>query len=258
MKNAIRYAFLTAGILSLSAITVTYASTATQKPEDESVTTLDHEPTSSLSSYFSAFAGSSTNAQDLVNGLRSGSSITLSGSGQTSVSFTPPTSGLGNGEVAISLGLAQQQLVGYGITDPSPQEIEAALVGGKITTSSGTQVSLTGVLTMRNSGMGWGEIAQKDGFNLGSIMHQIHGVDDQETSDLHATESQVEDPDVSGDKVEHEHADTINASVSAHTDVADPDSSIHEPDVDVERPQVERPDIQRPDIQRPEVPEVDH
>lgn len=256
MRNVIRYSFLTAGLLMASAACVTYASTVTQQSQGDSTATLDQEPDSSVTTYFSAFAGSTTNAQNLVNGLRTGSSITLSEGGQSTV-FTPPTSEMGNGEVAISLGLAQQQLASYGITNPTPEEIQAALVGGTIMTGNGTQ-TLTGVLTMRNSGMGWGEIAQKDGFKLGSIVRQIHA-HDQAVTDIDSANGQVEDSDASGDQAENAHASgSIDVSAQAHADVADPDPNIHKPDIDVERPQVERPDIQRPDIQRPDVPEVDH
>lgn len=259
MRKTTRYAAVIAGFLSAGAISATYASAAVQAQaveQEQSVTTHDSVPISSLSSYFTAFAGSSSNAQDLINGLRSGSSITLSAGQSATVTFTPPTSTMGYGEVAISLGLAQALLTSYGITSPTPQEIQAALTGGTITTSGNTQENLTGVLTMRESGMGWGEIARKDGFNLGVIVSQIRDARGQEMSGLNRPESGAKDPDASGDSAEHEHVDTIDASVSAHPGISDAHPNVDRPDVDIERPQVDRPDIQRPDIQRPDVPDA--
>lgn len=260
MKTVIRFAILTAGIFSVGAIGSVYASSAAQGSagEQPSIATLEGEPSSSLTSYFATFAGSDANAQDLIEGLRSGSSITLAAVGQSTASFTPPTSTMGYGEVAISLGLAQQLLASYGITDPTPQEIEAALVGGTVTTSNGTQ-SLTGVLSMRSSGMGWGEIAQKDGVNLGSITSQIHEAGDQGVSQSHTPEAEPENSaDASSVEAGHENADTIDASAVNHSDNADLPPNVGRPDVDVERPEIERPDIVRPDIERPDLPGVDH
>jgi hypothetical protein len=65
--------------------------------------------------------------------------------------------------------LAKASLADQGIHNPTPEQIKAALNGGTITTKSGEQVKLDGVLKMRASGMGWGEIAHKLGFKLGEL-----------------------------------------------------------------------------------------
>jgi hypothetical protein len=84
---------------------------------------------------------------------------------------------MGFGNVYISLALAKQQLSTLGITQPTPQQLQAALTGGTITQTTGTGVTATttstnlpGVLTMRSQGMGWGQIAQKLGTKLGPVM----------------------------------------------------------------------------------------
>ncbi len=82
---------------------------------------------------------------------------------------------MGVGNVFISLALAKQQLSQYGITQPTPQQLQAALVGGSITTGTGTTTASTtkleGILTMRSQyHMGWGQIAHKLGFKLGSVI----------------------------------------------------------------------------------------
>lgn len=133
---------------------------------------------SRMAAEFTAFAGSEANAQSLVTGLRTGSPITLAspsagGTTTTTLTFDPPTRPMGHGNVYISLALAKQQLANYGITDPTPQEIQAALTGGTITSGSGATaqtVTLNGILTQRADGMGWGALARAEGMNLGQVV----------------------------------------------------------------------------------------
>jgi hypothetical protein len=123
---------------------------------------------------FTRFAGSKSNAESLVNGLRNDQEVKLTSTTQGSASFTPKTDKMGFGNVNIALTLAKATLAEQGITRPTPQQIEAALNGGTITNRSGKQVVLTGILTQRASGMGWGKIAQANGFKLGELMRHRH------------------------------------------------------------------------------------
>src|SRR5256886_2959698 len=142
-----------------------------------------------ISSDFSPFLGSNANA--VVTGLRNGTPITLTSTTTTpsptpgglpvttttTTVITPPTGHMGFGNVYISLALAKQQLSTLGITQPTPQQLQAALTGGTITQTTGTgatatttSTNLQGILTMRSQNMGWGHIAQKLGFKLGPVM----------------------------------------------------------------------------------------
>ena len=123
---------------------------------------------------FARFAGSRSNAESLVNGLRNDQEVKLTSTTQGSATFTPKTDRMGFGNVNIALTLARATLAEQGITRPTPQQIQAALNGGTITTSSGRQVRLTGILAQRASGLGWGKIAQANGFKLGELMRH-HG-----------------------------------------------------------------------------------
>lgn len=134
------------------------------------------KPATQLVTTYSTFAGSNANATALVDGLRTGSSITLTSSSSTSGSagtpsttFTPATSKLGYGNVNIALALAQAELTKLGITDPTPVQLQAALNGGTVTTSTGP-TTLSGVLQLRSEGKGWGAIAKSLGFNLGAVV----------------------------------------------------------------------------------------
>lgn len=131
-----------------------------------------------IASAFADFAGSETNARSLVTGLRQGSAITLTAPGTggqpgSTTTFTPPTRPMGHGNVYISLALAREQLAQIGITQPTPEQLQAALTGGTITTGSGpsaTTTKLQGVLQMRADGMGWGRIANTMGVKLGHVV----------------------------------------------------------------------------------------
>ena len=134
-----------------------------------------------VSGDFGNFLGSDSTA--VVTGLRNGTPIKL-----TSATTTPgappvtttnttiinsPTGKMGYGNVYISLALAKQQLGAAGITEPTPQQLQAALNGGTITTGTGpaaTTTNMQGILTMRSQKMGWGQIAQKLGYKLGPVI----------------------------------------------------------------------------------------
>ncbi|MGH7795161.1 MAG: hypothetical protein ACREQ2_09710 [Candidatus Binatia bacterium] len=140
-----------------------------------------------ISNDFSPFLGSDANA--VVTGLRNGTPISLVSTAapttpgglpitNTTV-ITPPTGHMGFGNVYISLALAKQQLASLDppITQPTPEQLQAALTGGTITQTTGsgltattTTTNMPGVLTMRSQGMGWGQIAQKLGTKLGPVM----------------------------------------------------------------------------------------
>lgn len=145
-------------------------------------------PAQQLVASFTVFAGSEENASSLVNGLRSGGLITLTPTtpaaavgGTTndgSLAFMPPTRPMGWGNVRHALTLAQRQLAAQGISNPTPDQLQAALMGGSVITATGQTASLPGTLTLRSQGMGWGQIAHTVGAPLGnaaSIQASSHG-----------------------------------------------------------------------------------
>lgn len=126
---------------------------------------------------FTAFAGSTTDARDLVIGLRQGTPITL-GTGAAATTITPPTGHMGWGNVRHALSIARAELAAAGIANPTPEQIRIALTGGTLTTTSigsgGTTTTRTqtlpGVLTLRSDGMGWGQISHRLGVD-GALRH---------------------------------------------------------------------------------------
>ena len=115
---------------------------------------------------FGGFTGSPENTDSLASGLRTGSEVTLTGSGET-VTFTPPTKPMGYGNVTRAMDLAQRDLAAAGFTQPTPTQIEIAMMGGTITRTDGTVATFDGVLALRSQGMGWGKIAHTIGVHPG-------------------------------------------------------------------------------------------
>lgn len=161
---------------------------------------------SKISSDFSSFLGSDSTA--VVTGLRNGTPITLTSTTTTPSStpgglpvttttntvITPPTGQMGFGNVYISLALAKQQLSTLGITQPTPEQLQAALTGGTITQTTGagatattTTTNLQGILTMRSQNMGWGQIAHKLGFKLGPVVAGMKSANHNLTSTTGST-----------------------------------------------------------------------
>jgi hypothetical protein len=123
-------------------------------------------PVERLVETYGSFAGSEDKARALVLGLRNKADIVLS----PTVTIAPPTAAMGLGNIDISLALAQASLNEQGISAPTPEQLQAALLGGSVTRADGVTATLPGVLDMRAGGMGWGEIAHALGFRLGELM----------------------------------------------------------------------------------------
>jgi hypothetical protein len=131
-----------------------------------------------LTAEFSGFLGGEAQASSVVSGLRQGTAFDLvtettttdpttnvTSTTTTTTTIDPPTGTMGYGNVRIALRLAQAELNQLGITEATPEQLSAMLLGGDI---NGTQVN--GILTMRAEGMGWGQIAQQYGTTVGQIM----------------------------------------------------------------------------------------
>lgn len=250
-----------AAVLAVSAVGLAAAATSGQvQDSDQDVATLNSEPSARIETQFSDFSGSEDNVESLVQGLRTGSTVTLTAEDGSTLTFDVPTSTLGNGGVAISLGLAQQSLADYGITDPTPQELQAALVGGTVTTADGSQAQLAGVLTLRDAGMGWGKIAQTYGVKLGSVVSAI----ESEHGRVQAEQAEFKEP-AQGETHEAAESDQVRGNGAVDADGAVEDAGHGKPEVaemgngkpDISRPHVDKPEIERPEIERPHVERPD-
>jgi len=182
---------LLTGTLVCGLFTPGFAQTTTQL--DTEATKMDSlasnqgqsKVTGKISGDFSNFLGSDSTA--VVTGLRNGTPIKLTSTTTTpsttpgappvtttnTTIINPPTGKMGYGNVYISLALAKQQLSAAGVTEPTPQQLQAALTGGTITTGTGpaaTTTNIQGILTMRSQNMGWGQIAQKLSYKLGPVI----------------------------------------------------------------------------------------
>lgn len=142
---------------------------------------------SQIVSTFSTLAGSEDNAQALASGLRTGGAIELKGTGPdgstTSTTITPPTKGMGWGNVYITLSLAQASLNQQGITDPSNAQLSDAL---------------TAILSQRADGTGWGQIAQNLGVKLGPVVSALRSASGRLRADQGGVSSNAAHPHQSG------------------------------------------------------------
>ena len=107
---------------------------------------------SRLTSEYSEWAGSRSNAEALVAGLRNGAPVTIvTNSPDRSVSiagFTPASS-MSYGSIASALAGAQHSLARLGIRKPNAEQIQAALIGGDVVTPEGSTVMVQGALAAR-------------------------------------------------------------------------------------------------------------
>jgi hypothetical protein len=138
-------------------------------------------PQDRLADRYRTLVGSDAAASELVGQLRSGGDFSVSSevtttnadgtttTGTVTTSIANPNGPMGWGEVNLTLALAQA-LVESG----AAADLQSALTGTTttVTNADGTTTTTTtgGVLAMRADGMGWGEIAQELGFNLGSLI----------------------------------------------------------------------------------------
>jgi hypothetical protein len=95
--------------------------------------------------------GSVANFQALSNGLRQGTPITLSGNVNgvpQTVTFTAPGGAVTAADANQLLILANQSLLSLGIVNPTPAQIQTALLGGTLPVPGGS-IALQGVLQNR-------------------------------------------------------------------------------------------------------------
>jgi len=116
---------------------------------------------SRLTARYSDWAGGASNAEALVSGLRTGSPVTLVTNGadrSISIAGFTPTSPMSFGAVSNALSGAQRSLGKLGISRPTAEQIQAALIGGEVATSSGALVAIRGSVNARG---GTGPVASR-------------------------------------------------------------------------------------------------
>lgn len=185
-------------MLGIYQIEASGAEASTGSSTTVTTTTADSAYFKRIEPSYTDFAGSRSNLQSLASGLRSGNSVTLTDTtGAPSVTFTPPTKPMGYGNVTRALDFANRDLVAAGITDPTPEQVSAALMGGTVINAQGQAINLDGVLQLRSQGMGWGQIAHQ--LNI-SPAASVHG----------QTATAVNVAGTSGTSTEH-HSGIVNA-----------------------------------------------
>ena len=109
---------------------------------------------SRLSAQYSDWAGGKSNADSLVAGLRNGAPITIVTNGadrSVSIAGFTPSAPMSYGNVSAALSNAQRSLARLGIDKPTAEQIQAALIGGEVTTTSGATVAVKGSVAARGT-----------------------------------------------------------------------------------------------------------
>ena len=101
-----------------------------------------------LSTQYATWAGGKSNSDALVAGLRAGTTVTMvtNGNGSVSVAGFTPARPMTYGEIRSALASARKTLADAGIPNPTADQIQAALIGGEITTASGATRQVAGVI----------------------------------------------------------------------------------------------------------------
>ena len=191
MNATPRYLLLSAALSA--ALFATVPAFAQDAGGDDTIVAESNVPADRLAARYADLAGSPEAASDLVGELRTGGDFTVTetvttpvldangdpvldanGNPQTTTStversIANPNGPMGYGEVNITLSMAQALLDSGAYPD-----LQSALTGLETTVTNAdgttTTTSSGGVLAMRADGMGWGQIAQELGFNLGTLM----------------------------------------------------------------------------------------
>jgi len=175
-------------ISSLAALPV-YADEAEDlQTIDAEVAEIDERPLSTgedkvvakIADDFTEVSGGEDNAHSLISGLRTDGEITIDDK-----TYTSPTDAMGFGGTFISMALAEELMESSdqysSIADALGLDVIEEEVGDSpddVNIDGGTtEVEVSDspqILVMRESGMGWGEIAKELGFNLGEVVSAIH------------------------------------------------------------------------------------
>lgn len=115
------------------------------------VTTTDP---SRIAAQYSDWAGSRSNIDAIVAGLRSGGSITLVTSDRdrnVSIAGFTPSAPMSYSSIQASLAGAERSLARLGIRHPNAEQIQAALIGGDVTLPSGSAATLRGTVAAQGA-----------------------------------------------------------------------------------------------------------
>ena len=132
---------------ALAAALLAFAASAAAAPAPQS-------DTSRLATRYANWAGGQSNADAIVAGLRTGTPVTLVTNGadrSVSIAGFTPSGPMSNGAVSNALNNAQRSLSRLGIHNPNAEQIQAALIGGDVLTSSGEIVAVRGSIGARGA-----------------------------------------------------------------------------------------------------------
>jgi hypothetical protein len=127
--------------------------------------TESHEYNQRLVTEFTPLVGNREATEALVMSLRNGRPAKGTDTAAPAAASAP----LSYGETRYALKLAQGRLAQDGVTQPSTDQLEAALYGGTLDLPAGAKV-LAGVLPQHERGVSWGNLAQDVGMTVEDLI----------------------------------------------------------------------------------------
>jgi hypothetical protein len=124
-----------------------------------------HEYNERLVTEFMPLVGSREETEALVSSLRDGRPAGAADAAIPAAATAP----LSYGETRYALKLAQGRLAQDGVTQPSTDQLQAALYGGTLDLPTGSKV-LAGVLPQHDRGVSWGSLAQDVGMTVEDLI----------------------------------------------------------------------------------------
>jgi hypothetical protein len=124
-----------------------------------------HEYNERLVTEFIPLVGNREETAALVTSLRNGR---LAGNSDAAIPAAA-SAPLSYGETRYALKLAQGRLAQDGVTQPSRDQLQAALYGGTLDLPAGSKV-LAGVLPQHERGVSWGNLAQDVGMTVEDLI----------------------------------------------------------------------------------------
>ena len=120
-----------------------------------------------IAAHYETLAGSMDNALALVEGLHLGVSVKLVASVAASeralpmmTMIDPPTGAMDLGDVERALAMAQFALQRARVSQPTAEQLEAALLGGVALNGDGEWVTFAGILSLHAAGVPWNHVAR--------------------------------------------------------------------------------------------------
>jgi hypothetical protein len=175
-RTSSRVALILALVAALSGAAVQAAQVAAARTARDAHR---ESPSARLFARYRGFVGNDAATHSLIQGLRFGELIKLTGENRGRTAFLPPTPPMGWVNIDHALDLTRREALSLGLTHPSALELRALLMGGEVRNAHGEPHQAGGVLTLRSQGLPWQAVAARLGLEQAVVGEAAGGADSQ-------------------------------------------------------------------------------